>query len=221
MGFHRALACTVSMHKARKKPDPGKPVSRKSSQEEPKVLSKARFDRHKTTDPFATKNQAKTAFARAYIAGEIPCRINHGGVRHSLQWDLDPREISYDPLLITFFDGLAETQHPYLFVVRAGIPQLLLAEGGSEKTIPLVSRLIPAIRSALRSREGDTFLAGLAALCQLSDAVGDFLDEYVDGLLIQIGKMANDRRFNEQVTETLQVLEGNGGPGVLAAIKKK
>jgi len=221
MGFHRALACTISMHKARKKPDPGKPVSRKSSQEEPKVLSKARFDRHKTTDPFATKNQAKTAFARAYIAGEIPCRINHGGVRHTLQWDVDPQEISYDPLLITFFEGLTETEHPYVFVVRAGIPQLLMSEDGGEKAAPLVSRLIPLVRQALRSKDRETFSAGLASLCQLSDAVGDVIDEYVDSLLIQIGKYANDRKFSERITETLQVLETNGAPCILTAIKKK
>ena len=130
-------------------------------------------------------------------------------------------DLSYDPLLITFFEGLTEKQHPHVFVVRAGIPQLLMAEGGPEKAAPLVSRLILLIRTALRSNDEDTFSAGLASLCQLSDAVGDLIDEYVDSMLVQIGKHANSSKLSERITETLQILESNGAPGVLKSIKKK
>lgn len=86
-------------------------------------------------------------------------------------------ELSYDPLLINFFEGLTEKQHPHVFVVRAGIPQLLMAQAptpptvaapeqyeyggrcddtvgvgsqdGPEKAAPLVSRLIPLVRAHL------------------------------------------------------------------------
>jgi len=75
-----------------------------------------------------------------------------------------------------------------VFVVRAGIPQMLMAEvwkittqklspqrcfmkqfcfrlqGGPEKAEPLVSRLILLVRQALRSNDGETFSSGLAAL---------------------------------------------------------
>ena len=58
-------------------------------------------------------------------------------------------------------------------------------------------------------------------MCQLSDAVGDRLDEYLDSLLIQIGKHVNKPKYTDRITETLQVLESNGGPAVLPSIKKK
>ena len=79
-----------------------------------KTLSHARFDKHKTTDPFAKQSAAKTAFARAYIAGEIPARINHGGVRHTLQWDVNPRGASGpSPLLLPMLMPLpAGMSHP-------------------------------------------------------------------------------------------------------------
>ena len=33
-------------------------------------------------------------FAVVYTNGGIPCRINHGGVKHSLQWDRPPSGMS-------------------------------------------------------------------------------------------------------------------------------
>jgi hypothetical protein len=40
-----------------------------------------------------------------------------------------------------------------------------------------------------------------------------------DSLLHRL--LENDRQFAERITETLQVLESNGAPGVLSSIKKK
>ena len=105
------------MHRAKvakettKKPTRTRAVPREDST---KTLSHARFDKHKTTDPFAKQSAAKTAFARAYIAGEIPARINHGGVRHTLQWDVNPRGASGpSPLLLPMLMPLpAGLSHP-------------------------------------------------------------------------------------------------------------
>merc|ERR1712093_216628 len=92
-------------------------------------MSRSRFD--KKCSGFGAKSEhgtVKSNFSRSYKRGEIPCRINHGGVSHNIQWEVDPNDLSYDPLLVLFFEGLVETAHPFVFLVRAGIPQLLLLE---------------------------------------------------------------------------------------------
>ena len=49
----------------------------------------------------------------------------------------------YLPLL---FDGLRETQHPYVFIAVNGIEDLL-SKGGSKKILPVVPQLIIPIKS--------------------------------------------------------------------------
>merc|ERR1712196_126379 len=157
-------------------------------------FSRARFD--KKCSGFGSKSEygtLKSNFSRAYNRGEVPCRINHGGVNHHIQWEEDPNDMSYDPLL----------------------------EGAAEKTVPLVNQLVPHLRNALRSKDDDVFVAALAATCQLSNVVGEYLDPAVDSLLIQIGKHVQSREHGPLVTETLQTLEANGGPKTLVKIKKK
>jgi hypothetical protein len=126
--------------------------------------------------------------------GSIPCRINHGGVKHSLVrgttrtdgrgaahrasrtrlrthhpappsqqcglgaacdarhptraharrsrvptahapqiWTRQPEELSYDPLLLLFAEGLRETTHPHTYTTRTAFAELLQAPGGYEK----------------------------------------------------------------------------------------
>ena len=185
-------------------------------------MSRARFD--KKCSGFGSKSEygtLKSNFSRAYNRGEVPCRINHGGVNHNIQWEEDPNDMSYDPLLVLFFEGLVETAHPFVFLVRAGLPQLLLLEGAAEKTVPIVNQLVPHLRNALRSTDPEVFVVALAATCQLSNVVGEYLDPSVDSLLIQIGKHAQSRKHGPLVTDTLQTLEANGGPKTLMKIKKK
>ena len=51
----------------------------------------------------------------------------------------------YLPLL---FDGLRETEHPYVFFATHGIEDLL-SKGGSKKILPVVPLLIIPIKSKL------------------------------------------------------------------------
>lgn len=52
----------------------------------------------------------------------------------------------YLPLL---FDGLRETQHPYVFIAVNGIEDLL-SKGGSKKILPVVPQLVIPIKSELK-----------------------------------------------------------------------
>merc|ERR1712195_429139 len=198
-------------------------IATNDSETQRTAFSRKKFD--KKCSGFGSKSEAgsiKSNFSRAYNRGEIPCRINHGGVNHSIQWEVDPNDLeSFDPLLVLFFEGLVETAHPFVFLVRSGLPQLLLLEDAAEKTVPILGKIVPHLRASLRSKDDEIFATSLAATCQLSNLVGEYLDPHVDSLIVQIGKHAQNRKHANLVQETLMTIESNGGPSTLAKIKKK
>ncbi|RXM27188.1 PACRG-like protein [Acipenser ruthenus] len=98
---------------------------------------------------FSGPLRAQSTFAAVYSKGGIPCRLVHGSVKHRLQWECPPETIHFDPLLITLAEGLRETKHPYTFVSREGFKELLLVDGAAEKAIPLLAKLVPALKAAL------------------------------------------------------------------------
>ncbi|GAQ91707.1 hypothetical protein KFL_008370040 [Klebsormidium nitens] len=174
-----------------------------------------------TSNPFAKKKEHKTPFSAAYYAGKIPARVNHGSVRCRLQWDEPPSSLDYNPLLVTVAEGLRETEHPYNFVAAEAFEHLMQAQDARSKTEPLLGQLIGPIRAALMHADKDVFLRGLTAISQLSMAVGEALNPHLPVLLGQVAKKSFDKALQGPVTETLQVLERQGGPGAYKLIKTK
>jgi hypothetical protein len=58
-------------------------------------------------------------------------------------------DLGFDPILVTCFEGLVETTHPFNFIAKEAAKELLLSEGASEKAMPLLGRLINPLRAAL------------------------------------------------------------------------
>ena len=102
------------------------PASRKASVTSAPAASGASRPSAAATVHTARPGTASTSFARAYTIGHIPCRINHGSVKHRLQWDCDVNTLAYDPLLVLITDGLCETQHPFVFIAPAAFHDLML-----------------------------------------------------------------------------------------------
>nr|KAF6388200.1 parkin coregulated like [Myotis myotis] len=137
----------------------------------------------KTINPFGEQARATSAFAAVYSKGGIPCRLVHGSVKHRLQWDSPPENLSFDPLLITLAEGLRETKHPYTFVSKEGFRELLLVRDAPEKAVPLLPRLSPVLKAALAHSDDEVFERGLNALVQLSVVVGPSLNDHLKHLL--------------------------------------
>ncbi|XP_066136761.1 PACRG-like protein isoform X2 [Saccopteryx bilineata] len=175
----------------------------------------------KTINPFGEQSRAPSAFAAVYSKGGIPCRLDHGSVRHRLRWECAPGKLPFDPLLITLAEGLRETKHPYTFVSKEGFRELLLVEGAREKAVPLLPRLIPVLKAALAHSDDDVFERGLNALGQLSVVVGPSLNDHLKHLLTSLSKRLRDKKFKEPITSALQKLEQHGGAGSLVIIKAK
>jgi hypothetical protein len=182
----------------------------------------ARLSKHRQANPWGGgTRQGKTNFAYVYSSGGIPCRINHGSIKNHLEWTIPPEECEYMPLLVTCAEGLSETEHPYVFVARTAFQALLQAPGGAEKALPLTSELILPIRTALMSKSEEVWQSVLHAIKLLSIAVKGALNPHLPVLLIQINKKAFSPKFQEQITDTLQALEENGGPECMRVIKAK
>jgi len=179
-----------------------------------------KFDQLRTGDVFG-KSQGNSGFAFAYKQGAVPCRINHGVVNSRLQWDEDPATLCYEPLLVTISEGLSETKHPYVFVAQNAFKELLGAPGAKEKTLPLVPLIVRNLRAAMLSKLGGPFAAALVAIQQLSQCVGEGMDDHIGALLIQINKKSFDRKFKTAIFETLLALDENGGPAASRMIKAK
>lgn len=62
-----------------------------------------------------------------YNAGGIPCRVNHGCSVMRLQWNngVTVDTLTYDPLLVTCFNGLIEEGHPYSFIALNASKEML------------------------------------------------------------------------------------------------
>ena len=81
-----------------------------------------------------------------------------------LHWDQQPSQLAYDPLLVTLFEGLLETEHPFVFVARQGCKELLTADGAADKSIPLIPRLVMPLRLALMNSDAGIINAGIETL---------------------------------------------------------
>ncbi len=143
-----------------------------------------KFMKVKTADPFGqgTKKH-KTNFGYVYASGGVPCRINHGTVNHKIQWDKNPQELDYDPLLVNCFEGLLETDHPYSFVANKALTELLEAPGAPDKTIPILQKLIMPLRAAFLSSDMSIWNRALESLKLLSETVGHNLTPHIHIIL--------------------------------------
>ncbi|KAJ3241229.1 hypothetical protein HDU78_001945 [Chytriomyces hyalinus] len=151
----------------------------------------------------------KTAFSAAYSKGGFPCRLEHGSVKHKVSWAQPVESISYNPLLATLFEGLRETEHPFLFLVPHAVKDMLQAHNSREKVEPMIASAIPSLRHALSSKHKSTILSSLETVKHLGACLGSSLLPYLPSLLppIALHSHSRDNQIRETVVECLQGVE--------------
>ncbi|XP_067948616.1 PACRG-like protein [Watersipora subatra] len=174
----------------------------------------------KTCDPFNDKKNV-SAFVSVYSNGGLPCRLIHGSVKHKLAWNSPPEQTPFDPLLVTLAEGLKETMHPYSFVARQGFVELLSIPDAGPKALPVLSKVIGPIRTALNNADSKVFEAGLDALAALSAAVRESLNQHLKQFLVPLSKRLLDTQFRDNIIKVLQAIETNGGKEATGVIKSK
>ncbi|XP_071506508.1 PACRG-like protein [Diadema antillarum] len=175
----------------------------------------------KTVDPFTNQKKAKSAFETVYVSGGVPCRLIHGSVKHKLQWECNPEEISFDPVLITLAEGLKEVKHPYQFVAQQGFKELLQISDADIKAVPILSRLIPPLRAALGSNIDSVYVGAVGALVTLSAAVGPHLNPHLKSVLTYLAKHQSDKKYKDMIMSSLQDIEQACGKESVSIIKSK
>ncbi|XP_072027364.1 PACRG-like protein [Amphiura filiformis] len=175
----------------------------------------------KTIDPFKEAKNPKSAFSTVYSNGGVPCRLIHGSVKHSLQWQTNPDDIPFDPVLITLAEGLKEYKHPYQFVAQQGFKELLEVQDAEAKATAILPKIITPLRAALGSPNDTVFLGAMDALVHLSIAVGPQLNPHLKSVLIYLAKKVMDKKHKEKVTVALQQIELHCGKASLVIIKAK
>ena len=109
---------------------------------------------------FKPRPPARSTFRQSYDRGDFPISLKHDGRGNRISWKVPLESLDYHYYLPLFFDGLRETQHPYVFFAVQVIPcplsglletpvqgiDDLLARGGSKKILPVIPQLIIPIK---------------------------------------------------------------------------
>ena len=212
----------MSLRLTRKAPQAPRPLNQKIS---------ARLDAQ-VVHPLG-QTVHRTAFSALYSKGGIPwyfrllthhaSRLQHGSVKHKLQWQTEPSALNYNPILITFFEGLLETRHPYIFVVRQGILELLDAPGAQEKIRPLIGAFVIPLRTALSTKNMDLYRTCLICLQKLAALVGPLLCPHLGLLLPPMANkvLSSDIQVRELTYQVLGECERDCGPDALKIIRSR
>ena len=114
-----------------------------------------------------------------------------------------------------------ETEHPYNFVASQGARELLEAEGASDKTIPIVQKLILPLRAGLTSRDVKTWNNAMDLFKLMCEVTGEHIVPHAHLILASLNSKLSNKNYREKVMEILMTLQNCGGPDAVKLIKQK
>lgn len=136
-----------------------------------------------------------------------------------ITWAIPPESLSYSILFPVFLSGLCEKQHPYTYLVRLGIQDLLAANDAVEKLHPILPKLVPPLRAALATRDKEIFLAALDTFVRIVRLVKGDCVKILGSLIPPIASRVLSADLREEVQEALRVCEIEGGESALKMIR--
>ncbi|VDP81536.1 unnamed protein product [Echinostoma caproni] len=188
-----------------------------------------------------------TQFRIFYNRGDFPLALEHDSKGNKIAWKVEIEKLDYHYYLPLFFEGLAETEHPFEFFARqgeifvscfmnsTGVHDLL--EHGGGRVLSVVPQLIIPIKNALNLRNHKVCCSVLKAIQHLvicEEMIGEALVPYYRQLLPVMNTFINKNKnlgdgidYSQQkrenlgdlVHETLQLLEKHGGENAFINIK--
>eukprot|EP00667_Euglena_gracilis_P018908 EG_transcript_20165 len=187
----------------------------------PGKLSRLRFDAKKFANPFATKAKHRTPFGEAVQEGNLPFHIQHKARDMALSWTVPIENANFERLLPLCFDGLREKQHPYNFLAKQAVEEMLEVEGAAQRVTPLLPVLLPSLKAAMGEGNAELTQTCLRIFGRLSDLAGPALDTHLNPFLTTLNRMLTDRKTRQVVEDLLSRFLQNGGPEVPKLIKSK
>ena len=112
---------------------------------------------------------------------------------------------------------MQETAFPYVFVVKQGIKELLLAPDAAPKIKLVLAGCIPSLRSALGSKSNELYNTALECLEILAKLMGSALTPHLGFLLPPLGAkvLGSDISLRERTYLVLSSIEEYGGADAL------
>ena len=95
------------------------------------------------------------------------------------------------------------------------------AEGASEKTIPIVQKLILPLRAGLTSRDAKTWNNAMDNLKLLAQVTGEYFVPHAHLILASLNSKLSNKNYREKVMEILSAIETSGGPEAVKIIRTK
>lgn len=86
--------------------------------------------------PTKIRSLPPTDFRKFYDRGDLPVAIEHSSAGNKIIWKAELDSLDYHHYLPIFVEGLRETQHPYAFLAREGVHNLL--EQGKNRVLPVI-----------------------------------------------------------------------------------
>ena len=86
--------------------------------------------------PTKIRQLPPTDFRKFYDRGDLPVAIEHSSAGNKIIWKAELDSLDYHHYLPIFVEGLRETQHPYAFLAREGVHNLL--EQGKNRVLPVI-----------------------------------------------------------------------------------
>jgi len=184
---------------------------------------------------FKSKSSTPTNFRKFYERGDFPIALEHDTKGNKIAWKVEVEKLDYHHYLPLFFDGLCEIEHPYEFLARQGIHDML--EHGGNKILPVIPQLIIPIKNALSTKNHMVMCATLKVLQHLvlsGEMIGEALVPYYRQILpvLNIFKSKNlnsgdgidysqrkRENLGDLIQETLEVFERHGGDDAYINIK--
>ena len=154
---------------------------------------------------------------------------------NQVTWSVEVDKLDYHHYLPIFFDGLREKEEPYRFLAVQGVFDML--ENGGSKILPVIPQLIIPIKTALNTRDPQIICTVLKVLQQMvvsGEMIGEALVPYYRQILpiFNLFKAKNQnlgdgidygqqkrKTLGDLITETLEMLEVNGGEDAFINIK--
>eukprot|EP00668_Euglena_longa_P033551 GGOE01043136.1.p1 GENE.GGOE01043136.1~~GGOE01043136.1.p1 ORF type:complete len:256 (+),score=66.20 GGOE01043136.1:110-769(+) len=187
----------------------------------PEKLSRLRFDSKKFANPFATKAKHRTPFGEAAQEGSLPFHIQHKARDMALSWTVPIESVNFERLLPLCFEGLREKQHPYNFLAKQAVQEMLDCEAAAPRVVPLLPVLLPSLKAALGEGNPELTQTCLRTLSRLSDLTGPALDPHLNQFLTLLNRMLTERKTRQVVEDLLSRFLQNGGPEAPKLIKSK
>jgi len=137
-----------------------------------------------SSDAFTARPTKPTNFRKFYERGDFPIALEFEARGLKIAWKVEIEKLDYHHYLPLFFDGLCECEHPYEFLSRQGIHDML--EHGGTKILPVIPQLIIPIKNALSTRNPRVLCSTLKVIQHLvvsGELVGEALVPYYRQIL--------------------------------------